>query len=83
MLFICLQYHTATGQVWAEMARNLADSLIIPFNVSDYAVTLDHLRKALFKDFESLMTQNGINTSNVYESKESLSLFYIRDQSDF
>ena len=43
------------------MARNLADSLIIPFNVSDYAVTIENQRKTLFKDFESLMTQHGID----------------------
>ena len=44
------------------MARNLADSLIIPFNVSDYTVTLNQMKTTLFKDFGTLMQQNKINT---------------------
>ena len=55
----------ATGQVWAEMARNLADSLIIPFNVSDYAVTMETMKTTLFTDFGQLMQQHGIDTGNV------------------
>ncbi|XP_062588973.1 N-acetylated-alpha-linked acidic dipeptidase 2-like [Saccostrea cucullata] len=40
------QFHKAVGQVWAEFARNLADSLIIPFDVRDYARTLnDHVNQ--------------------------------------
>lgn len=48
------------------MARNLADSLIIPFNVSDYAVTLENMKKTLFKEFETLMHDNGIDTGKIH-----------------
>ncbi|KAH7727902.1 N-acetylated-alpha-linked acidic dipeptidase 2 [Aphelenchoides avenae] len=35
---------TAVGQLWLELARNLAESLIIPFNVEDYASQLEDFR---------------------------------------
>ena len=50
------------GQVWAEMARHLSDSLILPFNVSDYAFVMDNMAKTLLKDFGSLMDSKGIET---------------------
>lgn len=31
---------TAMSQLWTEIARDLSDSLIIPFNVNDYATVL-------------------------------------------
>ena len=54
--------HKAMGQVWAEMARHLSDSLILPFNVSDYAFVMDNMAKTLLKDFGSLMDSKGIET---------------------
>ena len=50
------------GQVWAEMARHISDSLIIPFKVSDYAVVMDGMAKTLLKDFGKLLNNNGIHT---------------------
>ncbi|CAJ0576275.1 unnamed protein product, partial [Mesorhabditis spiculigera] len=32
--------HRATGQVWAELARRFADEVILPFNVTDLAVSI-------------------------------------------
>lgn len=48
------------GQTWSEIARSLADSLIIPFKVQDYADKLDNLVKQLDADFGDLMRRNGI-----------------------
>ncbi len=31
------QYHRAVAQYWGELARRLADSLVLPLNVSTYA----------------------------------------------
>jgi N-acetylated-alpha-linked acidic dipeptidase len=43
--------YTAMGRLWLEVGRNLADSLIIPFHVDDYASMLDvyvaHLNELL------------------------------------
>lgn len=37
---------TAVGRLWLEVGRNLADSIVIPFNVHDYGIMLsDYLNK--------------------------------------
>ncbi|XP_035675043.1 putative N-acetylated-alpha-linked acidic dipeptidase [Branchiostoma floridae] len=41
-------YHRALVQIWGELARNMADSLLIPLGVEDYA---DFLQKTTY-DFE-------------------------------
>jgi hypothetical protein len=46
------------------MARDLADSLILPFNVSDYSDALRDLSDNLLDHFGPLMTENNVNTSN-------------------
>ena len=56
------QCHKAIGQVWAEMARNLADSTILPFNISDYATVMKTMVSSLMKGFGTLMRNNGIKT---------------------
>lgn len=35
-----LRYHVAVGQVLSEILRDLSDSIYLPFNLLDYAVTL-------------------------------------------
>lgn len=47
------------------MARDLADSLILPFNVTDYSDALSDLSDTLLEQFETLMKDNGVNTGNV------------------
>lgn len=46
------------------MARNLADSLIIPFQVEDYAKTLKDGVDNLENEFGLLMKKNGIELGN-------------------
>ncbi|GFO21487.1 N-acetylated-alpha-linked acidic dipeptidase 2 [Plakobranchus ocellatus] len=41
------QFHAAVGRVNAEMLRNLADSLILPFHIASYTKGLKHLKKTL------------------------------------
>ena len=53
------------GQVWAEMARHISDTLILPFNVSDYAFVMDNMVKTLLKDFGSQMENKGIDTGKI------------------
>ncbi|XP_071079773.1 N-acetylated-alpha-linked acidic dipeptidase 2-like [Haliotis cracherodii] len=45
------EYHRAISRMAAELVRSLADSLIIPFNVSDYSWALDRYRKALDRNY--------------------------------
>lgn len=58
------QCHRASGQVWAEVARNLADSLIIPFKIQDYANKLREGVEELDRNLGSLMRRKGIQTGN-------------------
>ena len=55
-----LQYHKATTQVWAELARNLADSYILPFDVESFATAIESY--ALLVEFKhgSLMRDHGL-----------------------
>lgn len=46
------------------MARNLADSLIIPFQVEDYAKKLKDGVDKLENEFGLLMEKNGIELGN-------------------
>nr|XP_034326256.1 N-acetylated-alpha-linked acidic dipeptidase 2 [Crassostrea gigas] len=60
--------HRASGQVWAEVARNLADSLVIPFKIQDYANKLRDGVEELDRNLGSLMRRNGIQTDLLYEA---------------
>ena len=46
--------------MWGELARNLADSIIIPFNVSDYTATLSAQLTSLQTEYGALMVKNGL-----------------------
>lgn len=55
------------------MARQLSDSLILPFNVSDYANIINDLSVSLLDRFEDLMKLHGVKTGAVtIEKKMSL-----------
>ncbi|XP_025098433.1 N-acetylated-alpha-linked acidic dipeptidase 2-like [Pomacea canaliculata] len=51
------KYHRSVCQVAVEIVRSLADSLIIPFNISDYAWGLEMNRQTLDKGFGSRLQQ--------------------------
>ncbi|KAL3873961.1 hypothetical protein ACJMK2_037036 [Sinanodonta woodiana] len=68
------KYHRAVGQVWAEMARNLADTVIIPFNVSDYSRTLKELTRTLLKDYNKTLSDNFINTQLLQDAVDNFSM---------
>ncbi|XP_046364744.2 N-acetylated-alpha-linked acidic dipeptidase 2-like [Haliotis rufescens] len=52
------EYHRAVSRMATELARSLADSLIIPFNVSDYSWALNKYWTAIGKDHgEKLRTR--------------------------
>ncbi|KAK6181051.1 hypothetical protein SNE40_008990 [Patella caerulea] len=55
------KYHQAVARVSAEMARNLADSLILPLNVSDYAWNMENLRISLDSDYGAYLRGNISN----------------------
>ncbi|XP_060559269.1 N-acetylated-alpha-linked acidic dipeptidase 2-like [Ruditapes philippinarum] len=65
---IGFKHHKALGQIWVEMARDLADSLILPFNVSDYSDALRDLSDNLLDHFGPLMTENNVNTNDLKQA---------------
>ncbi|KAK3092472.1 hypothetical protein FSP39_003224 [Pinctada imbricata] len=69
------RFHTAVGQTWAEIARNLADSLIIPFNVMDYAIALESLVDQLFADYGPKMESNGIRFGKCTEKLNQFKVY--------
>lgn len=42
-------YHQAVARMWGEMGRDLADSLLIPFNVADYGNAMAQYIEGLSK----------------------------------
>ncbi|OWF52174.1 putative N-acetylated-alpha-linked acidic dipeptidase [Mizuhopecten yessoensis] len=54
------KHHETLGQIVSEICRNLADSLIIPFDVIDFAKQLEQLVRVLDKDYGKLLRDNGI-----------------------
>ena len=67
-IFCLFQCSRAVGQLWAEMARHISDSLIIPFNVSDFAFVMDDMAKTLLTDFGDKLTKNGIDTGRCFHT---------------
>ncbi|KAK3094037.1 hypothetical protein FSP39_023279 [Pinctada imbricata] len=65
--------HKAVGQTWAEAARNLADAMIIPFDVKDYANELDSLVNILLDEYGELMQNNGINLDHIRSAAANFS----------
>ncbi|KHN84184.1 Glutamate carboxypeptidase 2 -like protein [Toxocara canis] len=55
----------AVGRLWLELGRNLADSVIIPFNVLDYSLLLDESLSKMGQQLEHVGVQNAIG-KNVY-----------------
>lgn len=54
------QHHQATGQVWAEMARTLADTMIIPLDVVNFSNELISLANTLDNDYGTMLRNNSI-----------------------
>ncbi|ELU09884.1 hypothetical protein CAPTEDRAFT_160163 [Capitella teleta] len=64
--------HAAVSQYWAELARNLADSYLLPFNVVDYAGAISDYVDRVEESFGELIRANGLGTS----------LAFLRDASE-
>ncbi|BFZ07500.1 hypothetical protein BsWGS_10539 [Bradybaena similaris] len=59
------EFHAAVARVSGEITRRLADALILPFNVSNYAAGLENCRLTLHQDYGTLLEQNlGLGTYN-------------------
>ena len=59
-------YHQAAARVLAEIARNLADSPILPFNIKDYVAKMEEDMITMLDTFgESMRVDGNIDTGSV------------------
>lgn len=62
------QTHKAMGQIWGELARNLADSLIIPFDVRDYSRVLEGLVRQLNSSETGAIMRTKMSLDKLFEA---------------
>ncbi|XP_053400918.1 N-acetylated-alpha-linked acidic dipeptidase 2-like [Mercenaria mercenaria] len=65
------KYHKTMGQIWTEVTRDLADSLLLPFNVSDYSSVLKDLGETFITRFDKEMRGHGLDTSLLQNAIEN------------
>ncbi|XP_071080752.1 glutamate carboxypeptidase 2-like [Haliotis cracherodii] len=63
--------HACVTSLWVELARSLSDSLVLPYNVSDYGVMLEESRHELDREYGAILKVNVANYSALDD--------YIRD----
>jgi len=68
------KYSTAIGRFWAETARYLADSLVLPLNASQYSHTLKIFIADLKEGYGTLMRDNGITFDDLDQAAEEFHL---------
>ncbi|WAR19930.1 NALD2-like protein [Mya arenaria] len=66
---IGFKYHTAVGQVWIEMARQLSDEVILPFNVTDLTNVIEDQTDSLLDRFGQLLSDNQVDIVERFENK--------------
>lgn len=65
-MFNCFQHSLAIGQYWAEAARYVADSLILPLSTRSYASKLYQLVRELEEGYGTLMKSQGITLCMIF-----------------
>lgn len=63
MIRYIFQLHATIGKMSGELLRDLADSKIIPFNMSDYGLFLEHYTIALEKNASIEIGRYDLNMS--------------------
>ena len=59
------KFHQVTTRAWVQLAFYMADSIIIPFNVSHYAHMLKYYVGRLKVKYGNTLTSNGITLGNI------------------
>ena len=65
----------AVGQVWGELGRNLADSLIVPLDANEYAASLKKFIADMLAKYGEKLMQHDINIG----MQHKLLLFQVTD----
>ncbi|XP_030854933.1 N-acetylated-alpha-linked acidic dipeptidase 2 isoform X2 [Strongylocentrotus purpuratus] len=66
------EYHLAVTRVWAELARSLADSLILPIGVVDTAEKITGSIATLKDFYEDQMAEQGITWDTIESASSNL-----------
>ena len=56
------RYHLTVGKMWIKLGLLLADSLILPFNLSRAANKLNYYAKKFADDHKSILQPQGISS---------------------
>ena len=59
------RYHLTIGKIWIKLSLLLADSLVLPFNLSRAAGKLEHYVNKFAKDHKKILSPQNISTSMV------------------
>ena len=59
------RYHLTIGKIWIKLGLLLADSLILPFNLSRAADNLEYYVNKFAKDHKKILSPQNISTSMV------------------
>uniref|UniRef100_A0A0K0EN07 Peptidase M28 domain-containing protein n=1 Tax=Strongyloides stercoralis TaxID=6248 RepID=A0A0K0EN07_STRER len=65
---------SSLGSMWLELSRNIADSLIIPFNIEDYSIKLDDF----VNQMDIILKTNEIDKA-IGSKKYSEKMDYLKD----
>ncbi|MCJ1312365.1 hypothetical protein MMC25_006039 [Agyrium rufum] len=63
-------YHKALGQVWALLILELADELLLPFDLNDYA----HAVQGYVKELDTYISKAGAVTSAIRDGRPNVNL---------
>ncbi len=57
-------HHQAVARMWAVAATELADAVVLPFDIKTYAAFLNDSLTALEKQYDSQLQQNNATFSS-------------------
>ena len=57
--------HQAVARLWTELARDLADSVILPMNCTDYAIKVHNSMDLVKEAYQDRMSQEGITFGKI------------------
>jgi hypothetical protein len=60
------KYHQVTTRAWTQLALHMADSIVVPFNVTNLASRLSYYTRSFKKKYDRKMNPNGATMGKYY-----------------
>ncbi|XP_074651751.1 N-acetylated-alpha-linked acidic dipeptidase 2-like isoform X2 [Tubulanus polymorphus] len=67
------KYHAAVTQYWGEVARSIADTYILPFDVRDYGNSITGFVNSFIKEYGTLLEKHNISVADLKEAADIFS----------